>query len=262
MLDEALEGMQDQQTLSKPLAVLSCAHRNVTREEGCTFCKECGVELPDSSQKDGMGRKNRLEPNRCQIRKQDEKGIYRDVERMGFTENIVRSANRIFTDTTKGQIYRGNSRKAIIFACVFHAFKIAGKPQSCDSLIEMFKLERKVGLKGLKIVGLQAPKDSQIRNSHITPCDLIREIMKKFEASHEQVTEVEALYRRTENRSSILNRCRPQSVAAGLTYYYIRREQKEIPIREFVNRVNLSELTVIKIAKEIASVLGTPEVMV
>lgn len=261
MLDEALSTTCKPSTTNKSLAILSCAHQNVTREEGSTFCKDCGVELPDCFQKDDMGRK-RLEPTRCQVRKQDEKGIYKDVERMGFSEIIVSKANSIFADTTQGQIYRGNSRKAIIFACIFHAFKIAGKPQSCDSLIEIFKLERKVGLRGLKIVGLQAPKNSLIRNSHITPCDLIREIMKKFEASPEQVAQVEELYKRTENRSSILNRCRPQSVAAGLTYYYIRREQKEIPIKDFVSRVKLSELTVQKIAKEIAHVLGTPEIMV
>ncbi len=261
MLDEALEGMVESKPTPEPLTVLSCAHKRVTREEGSTFCRDCGVELKDLVEKGGT-MKTRLDPNRCQVRKQEEKGIYKDVERMGFTENIVRSANKIFTDTTKGQIYRGNSRKAIIFACIFHAFKIAGNPQSCDSLIDIFNLERKVGLRGLKIVGLQAPKNSLIRNSHITACDLIREIMKKFEARPDQIAEVEDLYRRTENRSSVLNRCRPQSVAAGLTYYYIRREQKEIPIKDFISRVNLSELTVLKIAKEIANVLGTREVMI
>ena len=239
-----------------------CSHKNITREEGSTFCKDCGMEITHGPGKDHVREKERLEPNRCQIRKQDEKGIRGDVEGMGFNVSIIRSANKIFLDTTKGQIYRGNSRKAIIFACIFHAFKIAGKPQSCDDLISMFKLERKVGLRGLKIVGLQAPKDSLIRNSHITPCDLIRDIMKKFEASPEQIKEVEKLYAKVENRSSTLNRCRPQSVAAGIVYFFVRREQKEIPLKDFVARVKLSELTVLKIAREIARVLGNPEVMV
>jgi len=262
MLDEAMKDLTDPSPGKEQVETHHCVHKRVTREEGSTYCQDCGIEIPHGSGKEHMREKARLEPNRCQIRKQEEKGIHRDVERMGFSDSIVRSANRIFADTTKGQIYRGNSRKAIIFACIFHAFKIAGKPQSCDSLIDMFKLERKVGLRGLKIVGLQAPKDSLIRNSHITPCDLIREIMKKFEASQDQIEEVEALYRRVENRSSVLNRCRPQSVASGIVYFFVRREQKEIPLKDFVSRVNLSELTVLKIAREIARVLGSPEVMV
>ena len=177
---------------------------------------------------------------------------------MNFSEAIIDEANKIFQETTKGKIFRGNSRKAIIFACVFHAYKVAGNPQSCESLINLFSLDRKVGLKGLKHVGLNAPKDSVIRTSHITPQDLIREIMKKFEASLDQIAEVVELYSKIHNRSSILNRSRPQSVAAGLTYYYILLKQKNISMKDFTKKVNLSDLTVVKITKEICRVLKTP----
>lgn len=262
MLDKLVGVCENPPKAGETPCTTNCKHPHVMREGGASFCQDCGIELPRHTG-DGSGRVgSRLEPGRCQIRKQEEKGIYKDVERLGFSEQIVRTANQIFLETTKGQIFRGNSRKAIIFACVFHAYKIAGTPQSCDSLIEMFNLERKVGLKGLKIVSLQSGKDSIIRTTHITAQDLIREIMKKFDAKPEQIQEVEKLYKLTQNRSSILNRSRPQSVAAGLTYYYIRREGKDIPMKTFIEKVKLSELTVMKISKEIANVLRTPEVMV
>jgi len=236
-----------------------CDHTQVTRDSGASVCVTCGIELP--SQKD-KARTTALEPGRCQMRKSEEKGIWRDVEHMGFSEGIVRQANDIFLATTKGQIYRGNSRKAVIFACVFHAFKLQKNPQSCDRLIHLFHLERKVGLRGLKLVALNSPKDSLIRTSHITPVDLIREIMKQFEASDEQVAEVIAIYRRIENCSSVLNRARPQSTAAGVTYFYIRLKEKDITIHDFTEVVHLSELTVAKIAREVARLLEMPEVMV
>ena len=270
MLDQVLDGLQDPKTQEtgekitinpKQVVSIVCKHKNVINEKARSICTDCGKEVQVKRNKNfdkfSINR-NKLDPNRCQIRKPDEKTIYKDVEKMNFSDAIIVLANKIFLETTKGAIYRGNSRRAIIFACVFHAYKISGTPQSCESLIEVFQLNRKVGLKGLKHVGLNAPKNSLIRTTHITPQDLVREIMKKFEASLEQITEVVALYDKIHNKSSVLNRSRPQSVAAGLTYYYILLKEKSITLKDFTKKVKLSDLTIIKITKEIARVLKTP----
>lgn len=259
MLDQVLTNLQQSPTPQKK--VTKCLHKNKINERSRCICVDCGEEVkPDVNKSFDkfMTNKNKLDPNRCQIRKPDEKTIYKDVEKMNFSDAVITEANKIFLATTKGNIYRGNSRKAIIFACVFHAYKILGTPQSCESLIEVFQLDRKVGLKGLKHVGLNAPKDSKIRKSHIKPQDLVREIMKKFDASPEQIEEVVTIYGKIHNKSSKLNRSRPQSVAAGLTYYYILLKQKNITLKDFTKKVKLSELTVTNITKEIAKVLNTP----
>ena len=270
MLDQVLDGLQDSKTektgeeittIQNQQISTTCKHENVINEKSRCICTDCGKEIRMKRNKNfdkfNVNR-NKLDPNRCQIRKADEKTIYKDVEKMNFSDAIISLANEIFLETTKGNIYRGNSRRAIIFACVFHAYKITGTPQSCESLIEVFQLNRKVGLKGLKHVGLNAPKNSLIRTTHITPQDLVREIMKKFEASPEQISDVVALYNQIHNKSSILNRSRPQSVAAGLTYYYILLKEKNITLKDFTKKVKLSDLTIIKITKEICRVLKTP----
>jgi hypothetical protein len=270
MLDQVLDDFNE--TTEQPIQLKTpekiktnkaqtCTHENKVKDKVNFICTDCGQEVEPEVNKSFdkfIPNRNKLDPNRCQIRKLDEKTIYKDVEKMNFSDSIIKEANLIFLETTNGAIYRGNSRKAIIFACVFHAYKIAGSPQSCESLIEVFQLERKVGLKGLKHVGLNAPKNSRIRTTHITPQDLIREIMKKFEASGTQVADVIELYSQIHNKSSILNRSRPQSVAAGLTYYYILLKQKDISLKDFTKKVKLSDLTVVKITKEIARVLKTP----
>ena len=194
MLDQVLVDLQDpktqktgEKTVTNPNQKISitCAHENVINEKSRCICTDCGKEVHVKRNKNfdkfNVNR-NKLDPNRCQIRKSDEKTIHKDVEKMNFSDAIIVLANKIFLETTKGNIYKGNSRRAIIFACVFHAYKITGTPQSCESLIEVFQLNRKVGLKGLKHVGINAPKNSLIRTTHITPQDLVREIMKKFEA--------------------------------------------------------------------------------
>ena len=57
------------------------------------------------------------------------------------------------------------------------------------------------------------------------------------------------------NKSSILNRSRPQSVASGLVRYYILKNNKNISLSEFKSKVNLSELTINRICKEITKIL-------
>ena len=246
----------------------TCPHSDTITESGVVTCISCGEELLHTINHEKEWRyygpsdsKRSSDPNRVQIRKTEERNINKDVENMGFSETIVTKADELYTQVTKGQIYRGNSRKAIVFACIFHAYKMSGKHQTPDNLVKLFGLTRKNGLHGLKIVAVNAPKDSKIHTTIITPVHLIHDIMNKFRATPSQKTEVIKLYARIKNRSSKLNRARPQSVAAALTYYWIRKKQLDISLKDFAMKVDLSELTINKNAKEVALVLGTPNII-
>ena len=92
----------------------------------------------------------RKDPNRVQIRKLEERSIFKDVDGLGFSNKIVSIANELYSDVAKGNIYRGNCRRAIIFACIFHAYKGAGQPQTHEKLIKLFNFKSKVKSKRLK----------------------------------------------------------------------------------------------------------------
>jgi transcription initiation factor TFIIIB Brf1 subunit/transcription initiation factor TFIIB len=245
-----------------------CLHLNVVNEKGVVLCTECGEEIYTSVTHEKEWRyygvvdnKNTSDPNRVQARKFYENNIYKDVENMGFNDKIVSTANDIYLQVTKGNIKRGNSRKAIIFACVFQSFKIHNCPQTHERLIQIFELSRKTGLQGLKHVALNAPKDSEIHTTHITPIHLIKEIMAKFDASIDQVEEVTEMYQKIKNKDTKLNRARPQSTACGILYLYIKIKNKDISLKEFAKKVGLSELTISKMAKIIAEILGISDVI-
>lgn len=247
----------------------SCMHLNTANETGMDVCIDCGEEITKKIQHTKEWRyygqsdtRHSSDPNRVQIRKSEERSIYKDVENMGFSDKIVSEANKIYFQVTHGQIFRGNSRKSIVFACIFHAYKLSGKPQSHEKLINVFNLNRKTGLKGLKHVNLYAPKNSTIRTTYITPINLVEEIMDKFSATLEQKQEVVKLYNQIKNKSSRLNRSRPQSVGAGLVYFWICSKQKDITLKQFTKKVALSELTINKIAKEIADVIGSEDIVI
>jgi transcription initiation factor TFIIIB Brf1 subunit/transcription initiation factor TFIIB len=264
--------ISDEQCLSEPNSpkenITSCSHENVISEKGVSVCVDCGEEILHRMTYDKEWRyygqsdtKHSSDPNRVQMRKSEERSIFKDVENLGFSESIIAKANKIYAQVTEGKIFRGNHRKAIVFACVFHAYKMSGKPQSHERLIQIFNLSRKTGLRGLKYVNLYAPKDSKIRTTYITPIHLISEIMEKFSATTEQTQEVVSLYEQIKNKSSRLNRSRPQSVASGLVFYWICIKGKEITLKDFAKKVILSELTINRIAKEIAEVLETPNIV-
>lgn len=240
-----------------------CLHTNILLENSHKICENCGILLNKDLSFEKEWRfygvndtKHHNDPNRCHYRKIDEVSIFKDVDKLGFSEKIILYANSLYEEVTQKRIYRGNSRRGIIFACIFHAYKMNDMPQSCESLIQVFKIERKTALKGLKYVNLNASKNSLFRHHYISPEDLILEIMDKFYATPKQKQEVIELYQSIENKSSLLNRSRPKSIAAGVVRYYILKHRKDVPINVFKTKVDLSELTINRIVKEIERILN------
>lgn len=230
---------------------------SVVVENGITTCTVCGEETFTVIRHDKEWRyynsTKTSDPNRVHARKVEEKNISKDVAHMSFSDSIVSNANDLYTKCTNGQIYRGGSRKALIFACVLHAYKTAGNHQTPDNLIQVFGISRKAGLKGMKILSTKIPHDSV---SSTTPKHIIGDIMNKFMATDEQKNEVYTIYDSIENRSSNLNRARPQSVAAAVIYYWIITTKTNITLTDFADKTSLSELTIMKNMKEIEIIKG------
>ena len=245
-----LSGDEDDESTKKRT---ECEHTNWSMESANRVCEDCGMVIV--KEEDNPVAKYNTDPKRCHARRNEEKGIYKDVEKLGFSDKIVSLANVLYEQVTAGKIYRGNSRKGIVFACIFHAYKVNNNPQSCEQLIDIFGIERKIGLKGLKFVNLNSPKDSKFRDFQISTEDIICEIMDKFNANQTQKEEAIGIYQKVKNKSSLLNRSRPQSVASGIVRYYIVQKNKDISMDFFKSRVNLSELTITRVVNEIENLL-------
>lgn len=246
-----------------------CEHGHIITENGINICTLCGEEVSKATidmEKEwryyGVNdSKHSSDPNRCQIRKVEQKNIYKDVENMGFSEKVVSLANNLYFQVTKDKIYRGNSRKAIVFGCIMNAYKELGQPQSFETLQKIFKLERKVILKGIKLVNLNLPKNMELHGKYITPIELINEIMESLNATPQQVKEVVDIYNKVKNKSPIINKSKPQSIASGVIYYYIVSTNRKIDMKDFLQKVNLSETTIVKICTEIEKIVKNLDVI-
>lgn len=246
--------------LSNIHEISSCHHTETINENNIIICIECGEEIQrtvmhEKEWKYYGANAHTPDPNRIQLRKSEEKSIHKDVINMGFSDTIISKADELYSLVTNGHIYRGNSRKAIVFACVFHAYKMMSMHQTPEQLIKMFGITRKSGLRGLKIVSINTPKNSDIHNSTITPIHLINDIMDKFKATPAQKQEVVDIYNKVKNKSSKLNRSRPSSLSSSIVYYWINKKGIDISLKEFAKKVDLSDLTINKNIKEIVKIL-------
>lgn len=232
----------------------TCAHTAyVTHDALLEYCAQCGVEkrrtlLAEREWGAGAG------DSRCQTRKGTRGSIDEELHYLGFDDDIVSRAEKIYTQVASG--IGGTSHRAIIFACVFNAFKLANAPQNCDTLRDVFGLDRRAALRGLKIINMHAPKTSEIRVKYITPAQFVHDMMSHFGATEAEEQEVLALYELVKKRSLSLSRSRPQSIASALVYIFLSTGRKDFDVKLFLEKAMLSELTVSKIAREIVRVLG------
>jgi len=239
-----------------------CHHENIFSEKGSVFCTDCGEQVNKTivdnkpwKFHNPIDTKRISDPNGMHLRKKPESNIYKDLEHLSFSEDILALSNDYYRQSTNGKIYRGSKRKSIVFGCVFHACKTLKKPISSSNLMTMFSIELKEASDGLKTVKLNAPKDSQIKTCYVTPEDFIEDIMEELSCCERDKESVKNLYGKIHNRSSQLNRSRPKSIAAALIFYWIRKNNKDITIKEFTRKVELSELTITKIKKLIEEIL-------
>lgn len=259
---------------SKPVKK-TCSHKDTFEDGGITQCLDCGEQFSSIESKDALPTYGTaqtvsvLDPTRCQKRKSDERSIFKDVENMGFPDSIVRLANSIYLDNARKynsevkdsenfNVHRGTNRKALIFASIYSAYKIS-TPKSIDELIKPFGIDKKAGQNGIKCIQRNISKKSPIRTTYIRPYHLIDETMDKFNATKDQKLEAIEIFKRIDNRSSVLLRSKPQSVAAAVVYHWIKKTNKNISIQEFSSKVGLSGLTITKKEKEISRLMDEIE---
>jgi len=247
-------------------SALKCVHASTCVDGNVKICTDCGAEIEKLQTYEREWRyydtDAKSNPTRCVARKGETMVILKDLENMGIGENVISLANSIYVQVTKGHIKRGrSSRKAIIAACLFHAYKQLGAPKSCDMLREIMKdanLNKSDFLHGIKQVALNTPKNTDSKNAtvtYITPRDIICEIMVILNSTESQKAAVLHMYDTVKDRSPMFQESRPQSVAAGIVYHYICEHGHTLSIKEFSAKVKISQLTVTKIRNEVCRVM-------
>ena len=262
-------------------ASIECKHENVTENLGMRCCVSCSrvIHAFDSEGSCEDDEKVLFEGGKLK-RKKEQKSILKDLQKFNFPVDVKEKANQLFIEKVGDQTIRGNPRMAVIFACLEEAHELLGIRIDPKEIAKKLGIKKKNMSQGIllvsavysqkpesKIRGVEASRRptelvestkkediGQLQPMHLIPELLIR-ISEKVEIKDHLNSirdEIEEVYDRVIKKSSVLNRSQPQSVAAGLIYYYLEKNKIKIPKKEFEEIAGMSHVTILKMSKEIS----------
>lgn len=242
-----------------------CQHEKKIIGPKSIICQDCGIELREHSQSQDWQNfgyntsKNSTDHNRCNQRNTEkEKSIYKDIENMGINPEVSDVANEIYLRFIEkdNQINRGDTRKGIIFACVFEALKKLGQTQPAESLASIFKISNKIAMQGIKKLKTNLEK-SQFSNVNVTPEHIITNTLNQFDATKEQIAEATVIYHTIKESKMPIANSKPQTIACGIIFYWLTKSGSSVTIKQFAEKVGLRDITIEKVAKDIDGYLET-----
>lgn len=138
-----------------------CQHAIKTNIKGQDTCMDCGkVFLSLSKEQEWRYYGNEdtrysSNPSRCHISKQEkhDKTIIGDIAMYNFPDIIKSKADEIYQhhlNESSKKIYRNDSRKGIILACLSLACEISGHPRNPDILCKLLNIKKKQASCGKK----------------------------------------------------------------------------------------------------------------
>lgn len=241
-----------------------CSHFSTEINKGAVTCMECGIELGNEY---ALGEEyrayydskstRRADPRRCHNRTvRKEKSIMKELSALQLPNCVAEEANFLYKKCTENKLLRGNARKALVFACVFNAFKFQGDPRCPEEIQVKFDLTRKEISRGLSVFNICIGKYKE--PAYITVEHIIPRIMALLSSSESHIEQVQELWAtKLQNKSDQLSRSNPRSVVAALVFYYCRYIGKSISCQKYSELVELSAITIYRLARIISEVLGT-----
>lgn len=243
----------------------SCSHLAVIKDKGTIICEDCGMEIREDISHEQEWRyfgdqDNSSDPSRCQFRKSPEKGIEKELERLGFSPDICSTANKLYMLVTNGDIKRGELRKGISFVCTFEAHKILKKHKTSEQLQKKFGIDRKAISQGITYYKLRIPRE-YFQHEEVSAKHYIPEIMQKLNIKQEHIDRVIKLYDKIKDSCPVIHRSNPQSISKAIVFYYLRRVNCNISIIRYSRIVCLSDVILFRLSSEISRILGTANII-
>ena len=181
------------------------------------------------------------------------------METLGLSKIIAEKALSLYSQVTGNKILKGNHRRSVICACVFYAYRLTGNDQPFNDITMLVNVTKTNGCKGIKFFKMNTFHLPEIQALSITesPEVLIKSLVEKIgvDTANNIVEEITRLYYKIYNRSSLINNSRTHSVISGLIYFWICLRKIDMKVANFASIVELTPLTIIKITKEISSIL-------
>lgn len=246
-----------------------CPHKATYRtESGLHVCYRCNKELEIFSHEaewryyDNHVGGSFNDPSRCHSVRSEFKSLKKtfDTLKIDVPDAIRHQTEQDFSIIVGDKTLRSRNRNSIIAACLFHAYIKFGECRTNDYIRDMFDLSRRDMSKGIKEYQKVFPES---RSVLVRPHDLVSWIFYLTDIDRRHYANVIKILDYITNTSAMINRSTAQSVANAAIYFYLRlnpeyQEKLGLTKSVFANLVNLSEITISKLVKEISSITQLP----
>lgn len=233
-----------------------CPHTNTVELNGATVCTECGVEqsVLDST---AEWKYKATESSRCYY-SHPSRNLKDVIDRLNLPSAIGERVEEKYRKVVGDKTIRGSSRSAIIAACLMYTYLDMHESRPPHEIAEMLNLDMKHLNPGLVEYHKAFPSD---RTRHLTPADLIHRVMVLTGVPRAHYPYLLQMARYLAD-SPKLKRSNPWSVATAIVYLYLNmpivpmERESAIDKITFSQAVGLSDITIIKLAKDAAEQMG------
>ena len=249
------------------LKIVECSHPEKIELENIVCCKVCGseiVELDFQQEWKTYGLGN--EKSRCNGSKENTKGRIDDVfinAKLNLPASIKNKVAAKYNKIVGSETVRGKGRKSIVAACLLHTYREEGDTRTADDIRELFDLQKKDMSTGIRKY-LEVFRET--RTKDVSHASLIPRYMKMTGIDVKYYRHIIRISNCLDRASIMLNRSGTQSVTSAIIYFYLCINRK-LKARlgytkiKFAQKVNISDITITKLVKEIVSILKlSPEI--
>jgi transcription initiation factor TFIIIB Brf1 subunit/transcription initiation factor TFIIB len=255
-----------------------CSHSLCFDVDGINICRACGCEIevldfqPEWRYYGASDTRTSKDPSRCHRSKESTRGgidkVFQDAKLGHLPQAIRKKTEQKYKKIVGGETVRGRGRMSIVAACLLNTFRDEGDIRTADEVGGLFTLTKQEMSTGLTRYHATFPES---RTINIKPSDLIRRIMHLTKIDFTHYRNIFRIAKCLEKVDPVLNRSSPQSVASSIVYLYLCLPQEDNETEEekkslrktmgitktkFARDVNLSDITITKLVKRAAEVIG------
>lgn len=246
----------------------NCAHEESCKtESGLVVCKNCGKEFEgfDFTQEwryyGSSDNRTLHDPSRCHSQKSAPKGIdsvflKKNIVISPMIKEAVSAKYEKIINFSGDNFTRGEGRISIAANCLFYVYYDNNEFRTSSKIHKMFGItQKKMSLGRTKYLET-FPEDA---TKHITAEKLVPWLLKELGIEMKYYRRILAITNYLSSTSQLIERSNPQSIAAGIIYFYLcldkeLRTKLNLTRSEFAKKIDLTEITITKIVKEIAEV--------
>jgi transcription initiation factor TFIIIB Brf1 subunit/transcription initiation factor TFIIB len=223
-----------------------CPHNEIHTDDKKKVCMDCGEILSEGYLIVQPG-------NNMQRRKRNESSLYRDIP-FFISSKTKEMTLEIYRTVTGTEMFRNTFKRAILFACLHRASIICGEGMCFDDIMDLMNLKTHEAGKGVNYVTTHIDKNSIYIIPLFTDEVSISAIISSLGINIDPDI-VKQLFQIIKYHSDILNNSHYKSVVCGCIFFWMKMNNIPMTIKQFVKKINMTELTIVKKYTAISTVI-------